>query len=280
VVAAPASYLGVNIHDIDERTARVLGVSPGTGAEVTAVDHDAPAGKAGIHLRDVIVAVDGKPVKDAAQFRETMRGYPAGKEVALEIVRDAKPMEFKIKLADRAQLQQQAFERHFDPPMPRLGRSFTSAAAIQPAFSDDVQPDGPPINGDPGRLPGRPDAFGPRGEMRRGMGWGLGAELTPIGPQLADFFAVKEGTGMLVMNVEPGSPAALGGLQAGDVVLKMDGEPVLGPIDWMRGLEASQGKPIQLVVVRNRRVEVLVLPPVSHTRAWLQRPRPGVLPAA
>ena len=74
LISAPASYLGVNIRDLDDHAARMLGMKKAQGVEVTAVDHDAPAGKAGIHLRDVILAVDGRPVTSAQQFRETMRG--------------------------------------------------------------------------------------------------------------------------------------------------------------------------------------------------------------
>ena len=37
-----------------------------TGAEVISLDHDAPAAKAGVHTGDIIQAINGQPVTDAA----------------------------------------------------------------------------------------------------------------------------------------------------------------------------------------------------------------------
>ena len=183
------------------------------------MDRDAPAGKAGMHLRDAILAVNGREVTSAQQFREIMRAYAPGKEVVLAVVRDGKPMKFSIKLADRVRMQQQAFERHFNAQRPALANSFGAVAARQGFFSDDAPersndatPDDPDDN--------QPQAFG---------FFGIGAELDSIGPQLASFFGVKDGTGMLVKSVEPGSPAAVAGLQAGDIVLKLNDESLIGP---------------------------------------------------
>ena len=256
LVSAPASYLGVNIADIDERAARVLNLKSTSGVEVTAVDRDAPAGKAGMHLRDVIVAVDGHEVTSAQQFRETMRGYAPLRQVVLAVLRDGKPMSFTVKLADRAKLQRQIFARRFSAPMPTLGNTFGTVVARS---SGDGANDGPAD--DESSLP---QSFG-----ESSTGWGMGAELDPIGPQLASFFGVKDGTGMLVKSVEPGSPAAAAGLQAGDVVLKLNDENLLDPIDWVRGLEAGRGKPMQLTIVRNKHIETLTLPAVPRTQAML-----------
>ena len=250
MVSAPASYLGVNIRDIDEHSARMLGLKSAKGVEVTAVDHDAPAGKAGMRLRDVILTVDDKPVTSAAQFRETMRGFPPDKEVHLGVIRDAKPMKFSIRLADRVKLQQKAFERHFIAPMPQIGNSFSGVSARQQELSGEVQDeDAVPMN--------RP--------------YRIGAELDAIGPQLATYFGIKDGTGMLVKNVLPDSPAAAAGLQAGDVILKLNDEPVSSPFDWMRAMQSVDDKPIQLTIVRNRKTEVITVNP-PKTQASLDWP--------
>ena len=259
LISAPASYLGVNIRDLDDHAAAILGLKSAQGVEVTAVDHDAPAGRAGLHLRDVIVAVNGEPVKSAQQFRETMRGFPPQKEVVLAVMRLGKPIRFSIRLADRAKVQQQAFERHFSPMMPSVGTSFSSASSF--------------FGGDNRNAPPDQDAW--MNQNNPPLFDNVGAELDPIGPQLASYFGVKDGTGMLVKSVQPGSPAAIAGLQAGDVILRLNDEPLVSPLDWMRGMEAGQGKPVELTIVRNKRTQILTLPAGIRTQALLGWPFPA-----
>ena len=64
----------------------------------------------------------------------------------------------------------------------------------------------------------------------------------------------------VIDQVMPDAPAASAGLRAGDRIVAIDGSPV-GPLDISRRIEASQGRPLRLVVVRSGdRVE---LGPVS-----------------
>jgi Do/DeqQ family serine protease len=62
------------------------------------------------------------------------------------------------------------------------------------------------------------------GEVRRGL---LGVSVQDLTPSLAEAFGIKEATrGVIIAEVVPGSAAEAAGLQAGDVVLALDGEPV------------------------------------------------------
>ena len=54
----------------------------------------------------------------------------------------------------------------------------------------------------------------------------IGAGVQDVTPDLADSFGLKDNTGALVTDVQPGTPAAKAGLKNGDVVLKLDGKPV------------------------------------------------------
>ncbi len=60
-------------------------------------------------------------------------------------------------------------------------------------------------------------------EIRRG--W-LGAGVQDVTQPLADAFGLPKPGGALVTNVDKDGPAAKGGLQVGDVILKIDGAPV------------------------------------------------------
>ncbi len=253
LVSSAASYLGVNIRDLDDHAARALGLKSTTGVEVTAVDHDAPAGKAGLHLRDVILTVDGKPVTSALQFRETMKAFPPNKIVELGIVREGKPMKFAIKLADRLKLQQQAWLQHFSVAPPQLGNTFSSVSSKQ------------------GGSPGGDDDSDDSEQLVLTRPYRIGAVLDSLGPQLAAYFGVKDGTGMLVKNVDPDSPAAQAGLQAGDVVLKLNDDTITTPMDWIRAMRKVEDKPIQLTIMRNKRAETLTVAP-PKTQALLDWP--------
>ena len=52
----------------------------------------------------------------------------------------------------------------------------------------------------------------------------VGAELNPVQTQLADYFGVRSGTGLLVESVDYQSPAGRAGLKAGDVVVKVESQ--------------------------------------------------------
>ncbi len=61
------------------------------------------------------------------------------------------------------------------------------------------------------------------GETRRG--W-LGVKIQTVTEDIAETLGVPENTGALVSAVTPDSPAAKGGLEAGDVIMKFDGKDV------------------------------------------------------
>jgi serine protease Do len=71
-------------------------------------------------------------------------------------------------------------------------------------------------------------------ELRRSgrveRGW-LGVSLQPLDRELAAALGAQDTRGVLIAGVEPGSPAARGGLQVGDLVTQVDGQAVRGARD-------------------------------------------------
>ena len=59
-------------------------------------------------------------------------------------------------------------------------------------------------------------------------GW-LGVGIQNIDPELADSFGVKEGAGVLVNEVFADQPAQRSGIQPGDIILTLNGDPVSSP---------------------------------------------------
>lgn len=56
-------------------------------------------------------------------------------------------------------------------------------------------------------------------------GW-LGVMIQPVSGDLAESFGMEEAEGALIADLDPDGPAAKGGLQAGDVILEVNGETV------------------------------------------------------
>jgi serine protease Do len=80
----------------------------------------------------------------------------------------------------------------------------------------------------------------------------LGVMIQPVTQPLADQFGVKVHEGVLVTEVQPGTPAAKAGLKTGDVVVKFNGKAVTSPQELQNLVERApvKGKQ-QLVVVRD-----------------------------
>src|SRR5271157_2230356 len=97
-----SSYLGVDIADVTAERLSALKLKEEHGAEITMVDQDAPAKKAGLEEHDVILSVNGAAVESAAQLRRMIKETPPGRVVTLGVSRDGQPLTIKVQLADRA----------------------------------------------------------------------------------------------------------------------------------------------------------------------------------
>ena len=111
-------YLGVDVKEIDPDRVTALRLKDAHGAEVVMVDHDAPAGKSGLKLHDVILQLDGQPFDTADQLRRRLRELPSGRTITLLISRDGNPIYVTVQLCDRAVLGPQAWSQHFSVPEP------------------------------------------------------------------------------------------------------------------------------------------------------------------
>ena len=89
-------YLGVMISDIDSSKAKLYGIDH--GVLVNKVEPHSAAAQAGIKPGDIIVAVDGEKVKNAAELRNQIAFKGAGSEVTLKIYRNGKFITLKAKL--------------------------------------------------------------------------------------------------------------------------------------------------------------------------------------
>ena len=86
------------------------------------------------------------------------------------------------------------------------------------------------------------------GKVIRGY---LGVTIQGVDPDMAKAFGLTHGGGALVGDVSPGSPAAKAGLQRGDIILELDGQPVNNQDDLsVRISEMAPGTVVHLKVFR------------------------------
>ncbi len=97
---------------------------------------------------------------------------------------------------------------------------------------------------------------GERLHLRHGGGAFLGVQLSELTPELRTHFGVPEDAGVMVGKVVDGSPALRAGLQVGDIVTAVDGEPVASSSALARAIGGHEdGDTVVLEVWRDGRME-------------------------
>lgn len=96
-------FLGVSIEDLNAEYAEAFQVPEAQGAFVQSVGEGLPAEVAGLRGGDVIVAVDGREVRGARDFRMKIAEFAPGETVALSVRREGDLLQMKVKLADPEQ---------------------------------------------------------------------------------------------------------------------------------------------------------------------------------
>jgi len=91
-------YLGAKLQDVTKDIADSLGLDRPVGAAVANIERGAPAAEAGLKSGDVITAVDGQTVDDAAGVDFRIGVKPLGGTAALSVLRGGKTIVLPVKL--------------------------------------------------------------------------------------------------------------------------------------------------------------------------------------
>jgi membrane-associated protease RseP (regulator of RpoE activity) len=225
-------WLGVVLSDIDAAKAKELKLPGETGVLVKEVREDSPAAKAGLAKDDVIVEFDGEKIRSAAQLRRLVRETPVERNVTIVVNRAGQTKSLAVKLE----------ARHHGP------RAFAGVPVPPGEFNLPVPP---------------PHARDQEFNVMIFRGARLGISGDDLTSQLAEFFGVKQGKGVLVREVIVGSAAEKGGLKAGDVIVAVDGKEVASVSKLRRALagEKVEGekRKVSLTIVRNKQEQTLTV---------------------
>jgi len=91
-------YLGVLIRGVDGNLVREKDLKVNSGVYVDSLTENSAAKDAGIKQGDVILEVNGTPVKSAPELQELIARHRPGDEVTVKVDRFGKTKEFKVKL--------------------------------------------------------------------------------------------------------------------------------------------------------------------------------------
>jgi serine protease Do len=227
-------YLGVHVTDVDPSEVQTYKLKDAHGALITLVDHDAPAGKIGLKVNDVVLELDGQNIGDAEQLGRVLKDIPPGRKVSLQISREGAIQTVAVQLAERTAVEHDVWDQ--------IGSGG----------------DGVPPAGSMGILAGGGNSF-PSGFHFPFFGSTLkvGALVEPLTTQMAAYLGVE--SGLMVKQVERKSEAAAAGLRAFDVILRVGSDAIATSADWERALRSNQGKPVQLTILRDKKQQQLTL---------------------
>jgi serine protease Do len=229
-----SSWLGVETYEVTTDKAKELKLSAERGVLLGKIVPDSPAAKAGLKENDVVMEINGQRVEGAAQFRRMIHEIPAGRSIQLTVWRDGRNQTISATLG-------KSEERR---------RAMKMVTPTPGAFAF--------------RMPEIPDI--PSMEWNGNMIFGggqprLGIDAEDLSGQLGTFFGAPEGEGILVRDVNSGSPAEKAGVKAGDVITSLNGERIRTVGELREKLSGKRedkedkndkGRTVKLGVLRNK----------------------------
>ena len=95
-------YLGISSQLVQLPEAQRAGRSEEHGLLIVQVDEGSPAQKGGLLLGDILIAIDGHPLKDAEDLRSLLTGDRVGKTIPVEVIRGGKPQTLQVTVGQRS----------------------------------------------------------------------------------------------------------------------------------------------------------------------------------
>jgi len=229
-----SGWLGVSIQEVTAGRVKELKLPAERGVYVSDVESDSPAAKAGLKAGDVITELNGTRVEGTSQFTRLIRETPAGRTVQLTVWRDGREQTMSAELAS---------------PTNRL-RTLVGPQARSYSYSFTMP-----------RLEGLLSLARPI----------LGVSIQDVSGQLGKYFGAPDGEGVLITEVNSGSPAEKAGLKAGDVIVKVAGDRVRNSAELRQKLQEKRDQKIVPIGVIRKGAEMTVNVEVEQPKPPVRR---------
>ena len=237
-------FLGVYAENINRVNMGHYRMNQVRGVGVTQIVKDSPAEKAGLHKDDVILRIDGENITSVRKLNRIVSELAPDQSVRVAFSRGGTEQEVTATIGKRDNTNTVGDILSGDPKIWKW-------------------------EGDPktwkweGPLAGSDKLFENNGELAFALGNSrrIGVSTMELTKQLADYFGITGGKGVLVTSVTDDGPAAKAGVRAGDVITAVDGEAVDSPGDVSRVINRKKDGDVTLTIVRNKAQQTIRVTP-------------------
>jgi serine protease Do len=177
----------VVIQKVTPELAKGFNLKESQGALVADVMEDSPASKAGIKRGDVIVAFDGKAIKEMEQLPKIIAATEIGKKAKVDLIRDGKPVQVDVVITEGREEPREARST------PQIEKNF-------------------------------------------------GLVVQNITPEIARHLNLRDRRGVIVTDIQQGSPAEDADVRAGDIIKEINKKTVNNVDDFKEILKKARPK--------------------------------------
>jgi membrane-associated protease RseP (regulator of RpoE activity) len=246
-------YLGVYAENINRENMGRYHLSSVRGVGITQVVQGSPAEKAGLRKDDVILRLDGENITSVRKLNRLVSEIAPDQSVRVTVSRGGAEQEITATIAKRDNAttvqgmfngEPKVWKWEGDPKAFKNFKDFKFEGPLVENFGFDFGKDG--------------DLTFMLSNSRR-----IGVSTMSLNKQLAEYFGIADGKGVLVTSVTDDSPAAKAGVKAGDVITAIDGEAVDSPGDLARAINRKKEGDVSLTVIRNRSQQTFRVTPIE-----------------
>jgi serine protease Do len=254
-------FLGVYAENVSRDNMGRYHMSQVRGVGVTRIVKDSPAEKAGLRKDDVILRVDGENISSVRKLNRIVSELAPDQSVKITVSRGGSEQDITATIGKRS--------NNFFAG----GDLFKGQPRVWKWEGNEPREwkfEGPLFNrGD--LLENNGDLAFMLSNSRR-----IGVSTMQLTKQLADYFGITGGKGVLVTAVTDDGPAAKAGVRAGDVITAVDGEAIDSPGDISRAVSRKKEGDVTLTVIRNKAQQTIrVTPREGGFSGMADRPQVG-----
>ena len=252
-------FLGVYAENISRENMGRYHVNQVRGVGVTQVVKDSPAEKAGLRKDDVILRIDGENITSVRKLNRIVSELSPDQSVRISVSRGGSEQEVTATIGKRSNSSFAGDLLRGEPRVWKWEGMEPKEWKFEGPMRDRLFENN---NGDLTFM---------LGNSRR-----IGVSTTELTKQLADYFGVTGGKGVLVTAVIDDGPAAKAGVRAGDVITAIDGEEIDSQGDISRVINRKKEGDVTLTVIRNKAQQTIrVTPRDGGFSGTLGRPQTG-----